>query len=372
MNYDDDVPVSYTDPVTHLADHVIAEDQYTDQYGTCHSALGDDPNCDLFANKWTTLIRFPAGNRKGRFRINVRTVTNELVSYGQNSFALHAFYLNSGTNEASAPVGGDWAPCTTLTGQPVGYAQFCPNIAGDTSMATNASATSAGPADFYLAKLSPASQYRGKIIQVLLWDPGEGGEAVQILGPKKLADGSAYDATTYDPVEFKWKLNNPGINSLSDRTSVNGPAQPEPQYAGCGVGTNKASYTWNAGYAGATVLETKKFLDISGGPVETDGSGNSCLPFDPANRGGTGNASAPYHPSSDPTGRFNGRLVNLEIQVPATYGLNDAGQEIPLSFDGWWKIKYFPIAVGGVITPVTDRSTWTVQLIGDPVHLVRG
>ena len=378
LNYDDDIAVGFSDPTSHLADSVIADTATTAQYGTCNSALGDDSRCGSIAvnptsvaNQWTTLIRFPAGTRRGRFRINVRTQFGELNSYGQNSFALRAAYAASATTFNAA----DWRPCTTLQGLSLSTAT-CPNIAGDTSMATNASATSGGPAEFYLAKLSPASAYRNKIIQVLLWDPGEGGEAVQILGPKKVPDGSAYDTTGYDPVAFTWKLSNPGINSTSQtpedqRVLKNGSSQLEPSYSGCGVGTNKATYTWNLGYPGATPLTSGTFLDISGGPIENDGAGHSCMPFDPSNRGGTGNASATRHPAGDPTGRYNGRLVNIEIQIPAKYGLNADDQEIPLAFDGWWKIKYYPTAVGGVITPVTDRSTWTVQLIGDPVHLVR-
>ena len=69
--------------------------------------------------------------------------------------------------------------------------------------------------------------------------------------------------------------------------------------------------------------------------------------------------------------------MNIEIKIPTTYGLDTNGDELTsLPFDGWWKIKYFP-TLDTTKTPVvpglvSDRATWTVQLVGDPVHLVRG
>ncbi len=84
-------------------------------------------------------------------------------------------------------------------------------------------------------------------------------------------------------------------------------------------------------------------------------------------------------------GKFNDRLVAVNIQIPKDYGceigtgITVAGnyvdcvdlpnEELPQS--GWWKIKYIPKAdAGGAYYALTDRTTWAVQLLGDPVHLV--
>ena len=75
---------------------------------------------------------------------------------------------------------------------------------------------------------------------------------------------------------------------------------------------------------------------------------------------------AAHPPANDSI--FNGRIVSIELQIPPTYGCVAATipcVETPLPQDGWWKIRYNTLAAG-----VSDRTTWTVQLIGDPVHLI--
>jgi len=51
---------------------------------------------------------------------------------------------------------------------------------------------------------------------------------------------------------------------------------------------------------------------------------------------------------------YNDRLVELLVDVPTTYS------------GGWWSVEY----TGG--TSPTDRTTWTVRVVGDPAHLTRG
>lgn len=60
----------------------------------------------------------------------------------------------------------------------------------------------------------------------------------------------------------------------------------------------------------------------------------------------------------DVTGsRFNGKLVSISVKLD---GYN------PPSDNNWWKIQYTFTA--GVT--VTDRTTWSARVVGDPVHLV--
>jgi hypothetical protein len=53
--------------------------------------------------------------------------------------------------------------------------------------------------------------------------------------------------------------------------------------------------------------------------------------------------------------RFNGRLITITVDLS---GYN------PPSNNQWWQIKY---SFSGT---VTDRTTWSARIIGDPVHLV--
>jgi hypothetical protein len=52
---------------------------------------------------------------------------------------------------------------------------------------------------------------------------------------------------------------------------------------------------------------------------------------------------------------FNGKLVEITIDL--------AGYAPPTNND-WWQIRY---TFSGA---VTDRTTWSARIIGDPVHLV--
>jgi Flp pilus assembly protein TadG len=59
-------------------------------------------------------------------------------------------------------------------------------------------------------------------------------------------------------------------------------------------------------------------------------------------------------------GKYNGKYVELTIQLPSNYDTITA-----YATNGWWwKIQY---NTGS--SSVTDRTTWGVRVIGDPVHL---
>ena len=57
--------------------------------------------------------------------------------------------------------------------------------------------------------------------------------------------------------------------------------------------------------------------------------------------------------------KYNDRRMILDIALPANY-TTVYGTKI------WWQIRY---TVG---TTPTDRTTWSVSIVGDPVHLVGG
>ncbi len=279
------------------SDDVVIGGPYV--YRTCQWA----PGCPGETNAWAPLMTIPAGSAGGKYRVQVHTETNEWEAYGHNAFALRA------------RLGATWAPCTTIPAQP-GYDATCPSVAGDESMSVLAD-KAGSTSDFFLAKLAPAEQYRGKRIRILLWDPGEGARSIQILPP-----GSTV------PVNFRYRTWDPGLRRVSDGVVIEDRAE---------------------GWSTKLVTNT---LDVSGTtPV-------------------TGTFNSVFYPvwamsSRYGSSKYNDRLVALELTVPKNYGRDATGAPIPLPDDGWWKIRYNTDT--GI---VQDRTTWSVALAGDPAHLV--
>jgi Flp pilus assembly protein TadG len=273
---------------------------YSHAFRTCDSALDQPGNpCSQYVGQWVPLYTIPAGSAGGDYRVQVHTEANEDEGYGHNSFALRA------------RIGNAWVPCTSIP-LATGFDLNCPSVSGEESMSVLADKAGAS-SDFFLAKLSPASQYRGKKVRVLLWDPGEGAQSIQILPP---------GSTT--PVDFRYRTWDPGLSH------INGGAAIEDRAEG-----------W-----GSPLISDE--LVVSGtGPVTSGIYPQWAL-------------TSRYSQS-----RYNDRMVAIEVSVPKNYGRDATGAEIPLPDAGWWKIRYNTNT--GV---VQDRTTWTVTLAGDPVHLI--
>jgi hypothetical protein len=207
-----------------------------------------------------------------------------------------------------ARLGATWAACTSIPGDADFDAQ-CPSVSGLKSMGVFVGASS-GTAELFLSRLAPAQDYRAKRVQILLWDPGEGARSIEILPP-----GSA------TPVPIRYRTWFPGLEAPFDEDRAVG--WPTP------------------------VSDTK--VDVSGNVPAAGG----------------GYPAWPLHTRLS-SSKFNDRLLSIEITIPDTYGLDAFGNEVALPDDGWWKIRYTSDT-----GTVTDRTTWTVQLIGDPVHIVR-
>jgi Putative Flp pilus-assembly TadE/G-like len=59
------------------------------------------------------------------------------------------------------------------------------------------------------------------------------------------------------------------------------------------------------------------------------------------------------------TSKYNDRTITLHVSLPSDYSTRYGGKV-------WWKIRY---TTGS--SSVTDRTTWAVAIVGDPVHLVK-
>jgi hypothetical protein len=256
------------------------------QYDSCFQCAA--------TNGWITMWTVQRG---GRYRIDVSSL-DSVYAFGSNAFALRAWATGAGPVLCDAP--------------------GCPSIAGQASLSVYAN-VSGGQADFYLAKLAPARYYRGKKVQVLLFDPGEGAQSIQLLAP------TPDPLNPYAPIGFSYRTWTP----------------------------NLAGYPDDPGFPPANVVGPGFALDVST-------LGSTLAPAQKAPWWGA-------HPPANDY-EFNGRMVSIELQIPPTYGC--VANTIPCveatpPQDGWWKIRYNTTA-----SDVSDRTTWTVQLIGDPVHLV--
>ena len=66
--------------------------------------------------------------------------------------------------------------------------------------------------------------------------------------------------------------------------------------------------------------------------------------------------------TSDGSSFFNNRIVTIDVVLPDDYGTGGLDPD-GLGEDGWWKVEY-DVRAGN------DTTTWEVQLVGNPVHLV--
>lgn len=153
---------------------------------------------------WTTLFTIPA-QAVGRYRIQVRTEAGEPGSIGTNGFGLRARHTS-----------GAFGQCTTVPGDP-GYLSWCPQVSAETAMALYASKPG-GTAEFYLAQVDAV--HAGKEMVITLFDPGEGGKAIEVLDPNG------------DPVSFDWATVDdlsPGHSGTTASLDVSGAASPRLQ-----------------------------------------------------------------------------------------------------------------------------------------------
>lgn len=244
----------------YAADNTPLDD--SDNPVMCQKTFSSDTPFDgydyLGSKRWNTLCTIPPTALSGRYLLTVHNSgsVSSPLNDGSNQWGLVAKYTGSGVDGLC-----DGRNDTQ-----------CPRVFGKDSISVRAAATTS-VASFYLAEI--AAEHAGKKLQLELWDPGEGGQKIEIMKPSG-TNGNTWTATT-----FSW---------TGDARS------------GATSGTNVSS------------------IDVT----------NS---------------------------RFDGRLIKITIDLA---GYN------PPSNNNWWQIRYTFSGNGDV----TDRTTWSARIIGDPVHLV--
>ncbi|MBV8692155.1 MAG: hypothetical protein JOY57_10890, partial [Actinobacteria bacterium] len=160
-------------------------------------------------------------------------------------------------------------------------------------------------ANFYLAQIDPV--YANKIMQVTLFDPGEGASSIKLIAP----DGTS--------MPFTW---------TAECSTVDDP------YSGTPVTINPPGGS-SSGCSGSATSTSG--LDVSGTGLVAWGTSSN--------------------PKVSSTSKYSDRIVTLQLSVPTTVWASSTGN--------WWKIQY---QTGS--STVTDRTTWGVSILGAPVHLI--
>ncbi|MCU1499357.1 MAG: hypothetical protein JWM47_3310 [Acidimicrobiales bacterium] len=209
-----------------------------------------DPGTYLGSLRWNTLCNISTTDPSGKYVLRVRNngaVGN--TASGANQYGVVARYASS----------TDDGLCDGRTDP------LCPRVYGKDAISVYAN-TSASTASFFMAQIG--QEHANKKLRLDLWDPGEGGNNIQIMKP------TGPDTWAATPFTYK-------------------------------VGT-------------AAPVSTST-LDVTGSV-------------------------------------FNGKLVEITV---------DLAGYIPPTNNDWWQIKY--AFTSGT---VTDRTTWSARIIGDPVHIL--
>lgn len=209
----------------------------------------------LGSRRWNTLCTIQTSDPSGRYVLRVTNggVVLNPEGDGSNQWGLVAKYTSTSDGL-----------CDGRTDA------MCPRVYGKDAISVRAAAETS-VASFYLAEID--REHSGKKLKLELFDPGEGGNNIQIMKP------SGTNGNTWTAATFSWKGN--ASTGSTSGTNVN-------------------------------------VIDVT----------NS---------------------------RFNGKLIEITVDL--------AGYDPPTN-NQWWQIKY---SFSGT---VTDRTTWSARIIGDPVHLV--
>ncbi len=243
------------------------------EYGNGASPTYSDstaaPTAVINGATYALFCTIPSGSPTGRYIMAVNQVQGAQDSIGQNSFSI------------LAKVQGGANVCDTRASEG-DYDAACPGVYAKEWMSIMAAADDTA-AEFFLAEID--DEHEGKVMKISLFDPGEGGNYIQILDP----NGNS--------VEFEWETADGSLSGTAD-----------------------------------TSTSPDNSLSVSG--------------------------TKPNPPYEVSTSRFSNKTVVLEIPLPGDFTTSYGTAR-------WWKVFY-----DFGTSNVTDRTTWAVSILGDPVRLV--
>jgi Putative Flp pilus-assembly TadE/G-like len=178
--------------------------------------------------------------------------------------------------------------------------------------------------------------------------------------------GGSFSLCTTIPGASGYSSSCPGVHGVSDMSIyANGAsatadfylAQIDPVHAGKTMRVT----LFDAGEGASTL----RIIDPNGNPANFSWS-TFCSPPTPPTGGCSGSGTSldvsgtgtqPYA-GLNSTSKYNDRYMILDIALPANYTALYGTKT-------WWKVRY---SAGSA---PTDRTTWSVNIVGDPVHLVK-
>lgn len=287
--------------------------QITDTDNIVPSNLWGSPSVRVWPAStcgWQTAYTIPSNAQRGRWLMNFRSqpVTTQL---GLNVFGVRV--VTSATTLVCTNT-GPASPCPKV------YAKdrlsiYAPSVdKNGTAMATPGS-----PASFFLAEISEV--HAGKTLEVTLFDPGEGMNNLQVIAP----DLSRHPFT-FETIDSQ--LAQPTANVIDTMVDSGGSV----------VAMSDIAETASSTIANCSISATVAASD----PTTPAAGSYDCL--DVSNWA------------------FQNRTVRVSIEIPNSYtcapGVNGC----------WWRVRYEPEATVPP-TPVTDRTVWSVRVVGDPIRL---
>ncbi len=292
VNYADDVPVGAPWSSTECA-------QLVEQAETG----GTDDHTD-WTKGWTqSSITFPANGGTETDRYLIEPITEKLnPTVSNGGWNYHSYWVRpNGATTACNTI--TTATCPTIGAE----SWFVAGSVGPSAPAGETSANINRSMDLFLAEI-PAG-HQGKNLEVLLWDPGEGMDNLQVLDP----NGKALD--------FTWSSNHPmdGVGSHAPGVCSAGPDLPR--------------------WAGHT----------------HQGSNVPCLEVYSKRPGRYANWGANRW-------KFDGTVVVMSVPLTAANGVD------LLSYpNNWFSLRYMPRAG----EPLREWGSFSVRISGDPIRLVR-
>jgi hypothetical protein len=188
--------------------------------------------------------------------------------------------------------------------------------------------------------------------------------------------GSSFSTCTTIVGQTGYSASCPQVHAVSDLSifaniSSTAPsfylAQIDPIHAGKTMRIN----LFDSG-EGASSLQ---ILDPNGNPAGFVWS-TPCNPPTPPSGSCSGTASG-FNPSLSVSGtgtqpytglnsnsKYNDRFITIDIPLPSNYATKYLDSSTG-TVKTWWKVKY------NVGSTTTDRTTWSVNIVGDPVHLLQ-
>ncbi len=181
---------------------------------------------------------------------------------------------------------------------------------------------------FFLAQINANVGSNGKTMQINLWDPGDTNSLPATMKVLEPCDTTGTTQPTCSGTTVS-------VCQPGDPTCV----QPK----------------WSYIYANITSLSAR--LGVSGG--------NASCPTNAANAAANAALGLGFLTNTgSSTGLYNGCWVTIDVPIPANYG--GASKVAPNL--GWWMIEYDMGGSAG--TSATDLTTWQVNVVGNPVHLI--